>query len=897
MQRSAFALVFALAGLVACNNDDNQQPDTNVGTDTGLAGEVATTADTGSATAVDSAVPDDVADTAPSDTAIPDDGAPPDETIAPGCCATDADCEGRRCVGATPGQADGACVDLPAQGACYADRDCGGAQCVDAMGCGCLVDCISRPGTCQGTPACCATDTDCAAVPAGSEVCVAGLCVPAPAAGACYAEGDCAATESCEGETICPCMAMCFAATTPGKCAPLPDNCCHSDADCADNTPATKCAALTPDNPGVCTKPPESGACYDHGDCDGGYCDLVSHCGCGLKCALMQGSCHTLPSGCCASDADCGDKEVCVPSEFLPAGRCEPAPTEAGTCWTDLACAPGELCVGASVCPCGALCVVADKPGKCEPVATAGCCASDNDCSEGQTCAGDVAGGEKGVCEPGVGLGKCWEDGECPLGATCEGEYVCGCNDVCMIAIVDRPGTCEATSPGCCLTDRDCTGSAEPQRCVGLGPNSAGQCMPAPASGSCYSDADCPSGMCDSVTACGCMMDCMVAAGDCVPLSGGCCKTDGDCEGSDVCVGASAEAAGVCEPAPTGNACWSSADCTPGNKCVGASACPCGALCILPDHPGECKPTTPPACCWLDEQCGAGFECAHELSTSSLGPCVPQAGPGACWDDQDCGVGTSCVGASYCPCGVDCDAIEKPGKCLVDEGGCCLADTDCHGGMTCEGEGGGATGVCKAAPAAGDCWSEAQCAAGEACVDERICPCAASCIVADAPGKCQALPSACCHGDTDCGDGMVCEGTGGSLPGACKPDPTGPACPTDAACCWTADDCGKGMLCKGARVCGCIEPCPMCGDCAPDEMGTCEPGAGACCESAADCPRDYVCAGAGSDGFGAVCEPPPDAGACWDDAQCGPGLHCTGARVCRCGALCILADAPGKCAP
>jgi len=71
-----------------------------------------------------------------------------------------------------------------------------------------------------------------------------------------------------------------------------------------------------------------------------------------------------------------------------------------GECSTDEDCAAGQECVGASgSCPPGAYCIVAPRPGTCQPIEEEGC-ATDADC------------GEAGVC--GVA-----GDGECPPGAYC----------------------------------------------------------------------------------------------------------------------------------------------------------------------------------------------------------------------------------------------------------------------------------------------------------------------------------------------------------------------------------------------------------------------------------------------------------------------------------------------
>jgi hypothetical protein len=68
----------------------------------------------------------------------------------------------------------------------------------------------------------------------------------------------------------------------------------------------------------------------------------------------------------------------------------------------------------------------------------------------------------------------------------------------------------------------------------------------------------------------------------------------------------------------------------------------------------------------------------------------------------------------------------------------------------------------------------------------------------------------------------------------------------------------------------------------------------ACCFSDADCP--YRCYGAQcADASEGVCKPMPMLGQCWADRDCAVGATCNGARVCPCGAQCLLPDAPGMC--
>lgn len=72
-----------------------------------------------------------------------------------------------------------------------------------------------------------------------------------------------------------------------------------------------------------------------------------------------------------------------------------------------------------------------------------------------------------------------------------------------------------------------------------------------------------------------------------------------------------------------------------------------------------------------------------------------------------------------------------------------------------------------------------------------------------------------------------------------------------------------------------------------------------CCQSQNDCPgptnRQCVLSTASQTG---VCEAgiPSDSNVCWNDSDCFNGQSCVGARVCPCGAQCLVADQPGECA-
>jgi len=115
-------------------------------------------------------------------------------------------------------QGDGGTVASGGRGGSGGAMGGGGGKGKDAgSGCG-------KP---DAAPGCCAADEHCAS---GSE-CVGGDCSAAPVLGVCKAtaglgsgqcwrDSDCASPPGkCQGASVCPCGAACFAADAPGTCA------------------------------------------------------------------------------------------------------------------------------------------------------------------------------------------------------------------------------------------------------------------------------------------------------------------------------------------------------------------------------------------------------------------------------------------------------------------------------------------------------------------------------------------------------------------------------------------------------------------------------------------------------------------------------------------------------
>ncbi len=129
--------------------------------------------------------------------------------------------------------------------------------------------------------------------------------------------------------------------------------CCSSDSDCTN----AECAGSR------CESLAGNAGCYRDADCGAGMiCGGAQICHCGSPCPWVDqpGVCVPDNQGCCGSNDDCKDKEVCV------AGVCKPPLSADDSCWSNRDCVAGGLpCGSASVCPCGSECILADAPGKC----------------------------------------------------------------------------------------------------------------------------------------------------------------------------------------------------------------------------------------------------------------------------------------------------------------------------------------------------------------------------------------------------------------------------------------------------------------------------------------------------------------------------------------------------
>jgi hypothetical protein len=113
--------------------------------------------------------------------------------------------------------------------------------------------------------------------------------------------------------------------------------------------------------------------------------------------------------------------------------------------------------------------------------------------------------------------------------------------------------------------------------------------------------------------------------------------------------------------------------------------------------------------------------------------CMPNAGCPDCLPQLPDNTTAQCV-QGHCEVAIN-------GSCQSDPGihGCCFEDADCGGdrcyGAACDAK---IEGVCKPVPKPGFCWGDRDCPGGQSCSGVRVCPCGASCLIADQIGTCAA---------------------------------------------------------------------------------------------------------------------------------------------------------------
>lgn len=220
---------------------------------------------------------------------------------------------------------------------------------------------------------------------------------------------------------------------------------------------------------------------------------------------------------------------------------------------------------------------------------------------------------------------------------------------------------------------------------------------------------------------------------------------------------------------------------------------------VPPDGGSSCDPTACPqdtecrtyACGCDAKGCDVkGCEATDELADT---PC--DSGNGKCDGNGECVVPDLATLGSVCESDGECGSRH----CALGESGdkvCC--DAECNGTCTtC-----GTDGHCEAVPESDEACGPVECEPSTECVAY---PPALSAGTCSAFGQCATASSYCApkyaKSDTDCGEGMVCDGQGSCVVDC--PDNNGPErictseCPCDVAqgVCTSDNDCIDGLVC------------------------------------------------------------------------------------------------------
>lgn len=420
---------------------------------------------------------------------------------------------------------------------------------------------------------------------------------------------------------------------------------CLADADCNDGNLCTDDLCFA----GLCGHPFNTVNCDDLNDCT--EADVCAH-----------GACEGLPvDGCCLIDEECDDADLCT-DDWCVNHVCVHD-------FGDAACDDGDLCTDEDRC----------ETGSCTGVPIAGCCVTNPECYDGNSCTDDW-------CENNV----CFND---PHAGPCDDGNPCTDGDECVDALCAG-----VINPDCCLADDECQDQNDCtlDQCVGNACAHTFNASPCDDENPCTSSDACSNGVCVGqwLSGCcrtaedcdddnGCTLD-ECAIDECVysTLEGGC--DDGNaCTIGDTCVD------GLCGGSPIEDCCLADGECADGNPCT-------DDLCI----DNECAGVPIAECCGSNADCDDESICTLDWCIDEV--CVywftttPCDDADLCTFDDQCVVGV-CQGAP-----VD-DCCHIPDEC--DDGDMCT-DNQCIGNQ------------CVFEATEGCCHDRDDCDDADACTDD-----------------------------------------------------------------------------------------------------------------------------------------------------------------------------------
>jgi hypothetical protein len=379
---------------------------------------------------------------------------------------------------------------------------------------------------------------------------------------------------------------------------------CNGQETCVNNT-CTSGSPLLCDDGNACNgvetcdpllgcQPGPVNACDDGALCSADGCDINT------------GQCtHTFIPGCCTSDADCRDTNVCNGAEHCVAGNCVSG--------TPLVCDDGNACNGTETCDPTIGCQLGLPPN----------------CNDGARCTTDT-------CDPGLGCVHTSVHGCCTSNLDCRDTNVCNGEEGCS------NGDCVPGTPLVCDDNDACNGT---ETCDPLSGCTQGTPL------LCLDDgAPCTSDYCDPTNGC-------------VHASiSGCCTADTDCQDTDACNGLETCVAGDCYGGVPlvcndNNVCNGVETCSPQFGCLAGAPLACGddgAVCTADtcDAVLGCIHTSIPGCCTADADCQDTSAC-NGLERCIAGDCV--AGTPLFCDDGD-----ACNGTEVCDDTLGCTTGTAP---------------------------------------------------------------------------------------------------------------------------------------------------------------------------------------------------------------------------------------------